>query len=356
MRSHVEWLESLSPWPEEFGLERMRALVAQLGDPQRAYPAIHVVGTNGKSTATRTIEELLAAEGLAVGAYLSPHVRGWSERIRVRGAEAELEPALERVRTDAAELGATQFEVLTAAALAEFVAAGVDVAVVEAGLGGRLDATNVLDARVVLLTNVSLEHTDVLGGTREAIAGEKLAVARPEAVVVLGEPEWAALVPGRRIVAGGAREAAEAFLGRPVTAEVDVELPGRLELRAEQPLELWDGAHNPAGAEYLAARAAGREWVIVASILQDKDVEGMLRTLRRLGTSFVATISSNPRALAAPELAALAAPVFDRVEALADPAEAVARARELAGPDGAVLVTGSLYLLSDLSDRLQGVP
>jgi dihydrofolate synthase/folylpolyglutamate synthase len=283
-------------------------------------------------------------------------VRGWSERIRVRGEEADFGRALERVRASAEELGATQFEALTAAALAEFSASAVDVAVVEAGLGGRLDATNVLDAPVVLLTNVSLDHTDVLGSTREEIAREKLAVAGPRATVVLGEPEWAPLVPGRRVVPGGAREAAEAFLGRPVTAEVEVELPGRLELRGEEPLELWDGAHNPAGVEYLAARAAGRAWVVVVSVLEDKDVDAMLRTLSRLGTSLVATTSSNPRALAARDLARGAGRYFDDVEIREDPTQAVARARELAEAGGAVLVTGSLYLLADLSVRLQGVP
>src|SRR5436190_13388052 len=137
----------------------MRRLLHDLGDPQRAYPSIHVVGTNGKGTATRTIEALLTADGLHVGAYLSPHVRSWSERIRVGGAEADFEDALERVRPHAE--GATQFEVLTAAALAEFREQAVDVAVVEAGLGGRLDATTVVGAPVVLLTNVALDHTDV---------------------------------------------------------------------------------------------------------------------------------------------------------------------------------------------------
>src|SRR5438552_10889973 len=162
MRSHVDWLESLSPWPEEFGLGRMRELLAELGEPQRAYPAIHVVGTNGKSTATRRAAAFLAREGLSVGAYTSPHVSGWSERIQVDGADADFEAAVERVRGAAEHVRATQFETLTAAAMSEFSAAGVVVAVVEAGLGGRLDATNVLDAAVVALTNVSLDHTDVL--------------------------------------------------------------------------------------------------------------------------------------------------------------------------------------------------
>src|SRR6187455_194824 len=162
MPSQLDWLESLSPWPEEFGLGRMQALLAELGEPQRAYPTIHVVGTNGKSTATRRAAAFLGREGLRAGAYTSPHVEGWSERIQVDGEEADFDVALERVRRAAERIGATQFEVLTAAALAEFAAAEVDAAVVEAGLGGRLDATNVLAARVVALTNVALDHMDVL--------------------------------------------------------------------------------------------------------------------------------------------------------------------------------------------------
>src|SRR3954471_3375291 len=190
MPSAVEWLVSLSPWPEEFGLGRMHALLAELGEPQRAYPAIHVVGTNGKSTATRRAAAFLAREGLSTGAYPSPHASGWGERIQVDGEDADVERALERVRGPAERLMATQFEVLTAAALADFANAGVDVAVAEAGLGGRLDATNVLEARFVVLTNVTLDHTDVLGDTREAIAAEKLAVVGRGSTVVLGEPEW----------------------------------------------------------------------------------------------------------------------------------------------------------------------
>jgi dihydrofolate synthase/folylpolyglutamate synthase len=338
--SAVSWIESLSPWPEQFGLERMRKLVRELGQPRRAYPAIHVVGTNGKGTATRTIEELLAGEGLRVGAYLSPHVRSWSERIRVDGGEADFERAVERVRPHAE--GATQFEVLTAAALTEFREQQVDVAVVEAGLGGRHDATNVIDAKVILLTNVALEHTDVLGETREAIAGEKLAVAGPGATVVLGEPEWAPLVPANDVIRGGAREAAQAFLGRPIEREVKVSLPGRLEWRG--PDELWDGAHNPSGVDWLLERLPRRDWTVVASILEDKDADAMLAALGRAGRTFVATRSSNSRAFAEKELARRAEPYFEHVETDPDPHHAVARARAL----GPVVVTGSLYLLADL--------
>src|SRR4051812_35636500 len=138
----TDWVAALSPWPEEFGLDRMRALLAELDDPQLAYPAVHVVGTNGKSTTTRMAAALLRDAGLRVGAYTSPHVAGWGERLDTDANG--FERAVRRVRAPAERLGATQFEVLTAAALADFAERDVEAAVVEAGLGGRLDATNVL--------------------------------------------------------------------------------------------------------------------------------------------------------------------------------------------------------------------
>jgi dihydrofolate synthase/folylpolyglutamate synthase len=341
-----DWLDSLDPWPREgFGLDRMRGLLAELGDPQAAYPAIHVVGTNGKSTATVTIEQLLLAEGLSVGSTISPHVVGWSERIRVDREEVDFEEAVARVRAPAERIGATQFEIVTAAALAAFAQARVDVAVVEAGLGGRLDATNVLRARVVLLTNVGLDHTDVLGATLEAIAREKLAVAPADGVVVLPDRTYAYLVPGREIVLGGAREAAEAFLGRTIATTVEALLPGRLERREG---EVRDGAHNPDGVRYLLERLPRGEYTIVASILADKDADAMLRELRRAGRTFVATRASSARALPPEQLADLARRHFEHVEAVDDPLVALVRAHELGEP---VLVTGSLYLLGDLAQE-----
>lgn len=359
--SATDWVASLSPWPAEgFGLERMRGLLSALGDPQLRFPAVHVVGTNGKSTTARMTEEILADAGLAVGTYLSPHVRGWSERIRVRGAEVDFERAAARIRPQAEAAGATQFEALTAAALLAFADAGVDAAVVEAGLGGRHDATNVLRTRVVVLTSVALDHMDVLGDTREAIAAEKLAVVQPGCAVVLSEPEWRELAEenGAGDVVLTARSnlalaaaAAEAFLGRPVDLHVaeDVTLPGRLERRGERPLEIWDGAHNLAGVGYLLPRLPTREYVLVCSILQDKRPELMLRALSVLGGTLVATQSANARAVPAGELAVRAEPYFRHVESDPDPAEARRRALALAGPAGAVLVTGSLYLLAELN-------
>jgi dihydrofolate synthase/folylpolyglutamate synthase len=341
----------------------MRTLLRELGDPQERFPAVHVVGTNGKSTTTRLTEALLADAGLSVGAYLSPHVRGWGERIRVGGEEADFEAAVAAVRGAAEAVGATQFEALTAAALVTFAEAGVDVAVVEAGLGGRHDATNVLRTRVVVLTSVALDHMDVLGETREAIAAEKLAVVQPGCMVVLGEPEWRELAEenGAAVVVVTGRSnlalavaAAESFLGRPVDphAADTVTLPGRLERRGERPLEIWDGAHNLAGVGWLLPRlpqAPAGGWTVLASILRDKRPGMMLEALSVLGPTLVATESTNGRTLPAAELAALGSAHFDRVETVPEPGAARARALELAGEKGALLVTGSLYLLADLS-------
>jgi dihydrofolate synthase/folylpolyglutamate synthase len=276
-------------------------------------------------------------------------VSGWAERIRVGGREADVERAIERVRPQAVSLEATQFETLTAAALLAFADAGVEAAAVEAGLGGRHDATNVLVSPVQVLTNVALEHVDVLGSTREAIAEEKLAVVRPGATVVLGEPEWERLASrngaARVVVELGGNEAlggaaVAAFLGRPVEP-VHVQLPGRLDRHGD---EIWDGAHTPEAVRHIAARlpAIGS---IVVSLLADKDVAGVLRELAGIAPILVATRSSNPRALPAGKLAECARPFFARVEVAESPETALVLAHRLGKP---VLVTGSLYLLADL--------
>ena len=242
--SSVAWLESLSPWPTDgFGTERMLELLERLGDPQRSFRAVHVVGTKGKSTAARRIARTIGGP-----AYTSPHVAGWHERLDTD--PDGFERAVARVRADAQAVGATQFEALTAAAFADFAERDASVAAVEAGLGGRHDATNVIDAPVVLLTNVDLEHTDVLGDTREQIATEKLAVAGTQATVVLPDDEFAYLVPGA-VQIGGAEEAAEAFLGRRIAlADALAPRPARAPRRR--------GARRCAHARggRLAARAA----------------------------------------------------------------------------------------------------
>jgi dihydrofolate synthase/folylpolyglutamate synthase len=339
MQSAVDWLAGLSPWPTDgFGTDRMLVLLARLDHPQRSFDAIHVVGTKGKSTAARRLAATIG--GLA---YTSPHVSGWHERLQTD--PAGLEAAIARVRADAEAVSATQFETLTAAAFLDFKERGIESAAIEAGLGGRHDATNVIDARVVLLTNVGLEHTEVLGSTREAIAAEKLAVAAPGATVVLPDDEFAGLVPGADVRVGGAREAAEAFLGRPVEL-ADASLPGRLEVRGR---EVRDGAHTPEAADWLLERLPEPGgYVVVASILEDKDAPGILERLARAGDTLVATRSSNGRALPAAALAERGRTAFASVAQFDVPAEALDYARGLGRP---VLVTGSLYLLADLAGK-----
>ncbi|HEX3807054.1 MAG TPA: Mur ligase family protein [Gaiellaceae bacterium] len=332
----VAWLESLSPWPKDgFGTERMLALLERLGDPQKSFDAVHVVGTKGKSTAARRIARTIGGP-----AYTSPHVSGWHERLDTD--PAGFERAVARVRRAAQELNATQFEVVTAAAFADFAERGATVAAIEAGLGGRHDATNVIDARVVLLTNVGLEHTEVLGETREAIAAEKLAVAGPQATVVLPDEEFAHLVAGATVT-GGAQEAVDAFLGRHVDL-AEASLPGRLELRRD---EVRDGAHTPEAADWLLERLPEpHDYVVVASILGDKDAAALLDRFARAGRTLVATQSANPRALPAEAVAELGRSRFAVVETVPDPQAALERAHSLGER---VLVTGSLYLLADLA-------
>ena len=259
-----------------------------------------------------------SARGCRSGATVSPHVRSWAERITVDGEEADFEAAIARVRPEAEAQEATQFETICAAAFAEFAARDVDVAVVEAGLGGRLDATNVLRSHVVLLTNVGLEHTDVLGETREEIAAEKLAVVQEGTIAVLPDEEFAHLA-GPNVVVGGAREAAEAFLGRPSSATVEVALPGRLERRGDEVL----GRRAQRGRRRLARR---RGSTAPTTPSWPRSSATRMRTRcsprwPRPGRRLVATQSSNARALPAEELARLAARHFAEVELEPDPAQ-----------------------------------
>ena len=382
-----------------FGLDRMRRLLTALGHPERSFESIHVVGTNGKSSTTRMIAAILAHHGLRTGAYLSPHLLSYGERIRID--DADLAPrafaaAVSRV-AHAAELvdrslkegeRVTQFELLTAAAYSEMAERGVEVAVIEAGLGGRFDATNVIPSKVQVLTSVGLEHTRWLGPTITAIAGEKLDVVQEGAKLVLGHglhPEAAASAeaiaaerraeviraPSDPLVAVGAPgafqrrnfalalTAAEAYLGELDEAAVSaaaasVRVPGRLQVIAEHPLTLIDGAHNPEAIEALAEALPEvlgdrRPRVAVISILDDKDAARMLATLLRDCDAVVFTSSQNPRALPPPTLHSLAGQLGGPpAEVLGEPRAALARARELAGTSGSVVVTGSIYLISDV--------
>jgi dihydrofolate synthase/folylpolyglutamate synthase len=375
-----EHLLSLELFGMRFGLERMRRLLTALGSPQERFRAVHVVGTNGKSSTVRFTAALLEAAGVRTGSYLSPHLTTFAERIRIGDRDltgAEFGAAIQRAAAAAAKVDrtspdgerVTQFELLTAAAFAELARAGVEVAVVEAGLGGRYDATNVLGVDVVVLTNVGLEHTRWLGPTIADIAGEKLAVVRPGATLVLGEsdPDVVALaeatgativrpepveidLPGyQRRNFAAANAAASALLGRLVTVfPSDLSVPGRLQVIDHDPLTIVDGAHNAPGIAALA-ESVPEGTVAVVSILDDKDAAAMLRALAPRLQAAVFTRAPNPRALPPATLADLASKVGDvRSEIEPEPRAALRRARQLAGEHGTVLATGSIYLVADL--------
>src|SRR4051812_40268094 len=274
-----------------FGLDRMHKLMTVLGMPQRRFASIHVVGSNGKSSTTRMIAAILERHGVATGTYTSPHLRSFAERIEVGGCPLfgpEFAAAVERVaraarlvdRTLDDDDRVTQFEALTAAAYTELARRGVEVAVIEAGLGGRYDATNVIPSKVQVLTGVGLEHTRWLGPTLKDIAAEKLDVVRDHSTLVVGPLDPASLEVAERVVAerhatlvrapahaglplrasGGfqrqnfaiALAAAEAFVGAGelsaesvAAAAGETMIHGRVEVVAERPRTVLDGAHNP---------------------------------------------------------------------------------------------------------------
>jgi dihydrofolate synthase/folylpolyglutamate synthase len=409
-RAAEEYLLGLELFGMRFGLDRMRKLMTVLGMPQRRFASIHVVGSNGKSSTARMIAAILERHGLRTGSYTSPHLDSFAERIEVRErplSEAAFGRAVGRVAR-AAELvnrtlpeddEVTQFEALTAAAYHELARSGVEVAVIEAGLGGRYDATNVIPSAVQVLTTVGLEHTRWLGPTIEHIAREKLAVVRDHAVLVTGP-----LVPAARRVAvevAAARHARHVEASEPwrgplraagrfqrtnfavaaaaaaacrgefgplsgpnapsVAAAVaraarELVVPGRLERIADDPLTVVDSAHNPQGARALAEAlpevVGERRLTGVVSILDDKDAAAMLSALLPAFKRVVFTRSSNPRALPPATLASLSAQLGGpEAETVPDPRAALRRAQ---AHGDAVLATGSIYLVADLVRRRAG--
>jgi dihydrofolate synthase / folylpolyglutamate synthase len=397
-------LRSLELFGMRFGLDRMRRMMTALGSPERRFQSVQVLGTNGKSSTTRMAAAILQRHGLRTGAYLSPHLVSYRERVLIDGREldtdefadsiARASAAAERVnRTLAEDDHVTQFELLTAAAFWRMAERDLDVAVVEAGLGGRFDATSVLEPAVTVLTNVGLEHTRWLGPTLTDIAEEKLAAVPQDGVLVLGgglAPEAMAVAErvagerGARIVraeeleagvelsAAGdfqranfasARTAADAYLQRQGRAleEAAVEqaagattIPGRLQLLDAQPLTILDGAHNPhavrALVDSLAALVGARPLGLVLGVLEDKDASAMLATLLPLCERAWFTAPPSSRALSPAALESLARQLgFAAAESEPKPARALAAAQRWASATGgAVLATGSVYLVGDL--------
>ena len=410
-------------------LDRMRPLVELLGSPQRDFQVIHITGTNGKTTTTNMIACLLAARGLSVGTYTSPHLEVINERIawaRGPGTPGGMpqpigDDALAAVLSVVAAVEGmvpeppSYFEILTAAAYRFFADEAVDVAVVEVGMGGTWDATNVADATVAVVTNVSLDHTEYLGPTRADIAAEKAGIVKPGATLVLGEtdpelePIFVARGPGRilrrdddfaasdvRLALGGhlvdlrtpgrgylgvqlpihgafqadnaalALAAAEAFLDGPLERDVVDEAfggfrsAGRLEVVGRSPLVILDGAHNVAGAEALMT-ALSEEFpssprTLVVGLLREKDPALMLTALgAHLAARVIAVPPPTARALDPEELAAVARNELgiSGVEVAPSVGEGLRRAVADAGPEDQVIVTGSLYVVGEARATLE---
>ncbi len=415
--SHTNW-ESAVPGPSAIPtLERIGSLCRILGDPQLAFRVIHLTGTNGKGSTLKIIAELLDAYGLSVGTYTSPDLGRVNERIARAGDPISDEDLAEQLSALAGiepmlDARPTRFELLTAAAFRWFADIAVDVAVVEVGVGGRWDATNVVQPEVAAITNVSYDHVEILGPELTDIAREKAGIIKRASHVVVGEtrPELVDIFrdvarrqgaagiwvrgadfacDSNRVAVGGrlvdlrtpgevykeiflsmrgahqgdnaacALACVEAFFGRPVPHDMVVstlgaiEMPGRLEVVGHEPLVLLDGAHNVAGMETLATSleeevSVDGTTVLVVGMLGGRDPIAMLRPL---GTgsvrSVVACTAPSPRAQPAEKIAAAATSLGFDVTVAGDVGEALDRAVRIAGPDGMVVVAGSLYVVAE---------
>jgi dihydrofolate synthase/folylpolyglutamate synthase len=418
----IEYLFGLQKHGIKFGLSNSRELMRLLGDPHERFRSVHIAGTNGKGSTAAFLAGMLMAAGYRVGLYTSPHLVSFTERIRINGTpvtEARVVELAERVRSRYEGLTPagggpfmpTFFEVTTAMAFAHFAEERIDVAVIEAGMGGRLDSTNVIAPMVSVITNIDVEHTEYLGDTIEKIAGEKAGIIKqgipvvtgaiqPEAVAVIERaaaaagsamfrmskdfsaekltagPEQifdyrgiAARLAGLRITMLGQHQIGNACLalaaaecvrkagmampdGAIRTGLATAAWEGRLERVAERPDVYLDGAHNPASARVLAdalreLRKKYRRLVLVLGILMDKDYRGIIGQLAPLADRVVVTKPQYSRALDVHSLAAEIRALHDDTVSAASVAEAIEAARGDAGPDGLVVITGSLYTVGD---------
>lgn len=380
-------------------LEPIRAMCAAMGNPQKRYRCVQVAGTNGKSSTTRMIAALLHAQGLRVGLYVSPHLVKYPERIEIDGRVVSDESFARGIEAalDAAAHGhveATEFELLTAAALWLFAQEGADWAVLECGLGGRWDATSVVNPQVAVITGVALEHTAILGDTIEKIATEKAAIIKPgckavfahglaarevferqaqqvcvpyenanlEAIIPF-EGELASLPVYQRSNLATALAAVTAALGHAPSPESvrmalsELVIPGRFEILQHDPLVIIDAAHNPQSAHVLAGelqclfeRARGFDSpprpALLLGVLDDKDARGIIRELCPLFSRIVVTASSSPRSIPAVELAAL---VEEECGMRPEIATSISEARELLRHEP-VIATGSITVAGEVKD------
>lgn len=407
--THIN-LEATAGLIHGLSLDHMRSLVGVLGDPQESFRVIHVTGTNGKGSTARMITSLLVEHGLSVGTYSSPHLQRVNERLCWNG-EPISDEDFASVVTDVARVAPlsgitpSYFELLTASALLWFAESAVDVAVIEVGMLGRYDATNVCEADVAVITNIGRDHTDGEGEWEQAIATEKAGIITPTSTLVTGvtDPKLRAIFdaegPERTFAAGsdfevvndlyavgghlvdlrtpfgtyddllvplhGAHQsenavaaivAVESFFDRALDDSVVesafqlVTMPGRFEVLAHSPLLIIDGAHNPDGAG-VASRTlrdefdvAGRR-VLVLGMLGVRDVVQMLESFEvRQADLVIACTPRSPRAVPASDIAAVVRAMGVMVEQIDDVATAVQRAIDISTEDDVVLIAGSLYV------------
>jgi dihydrofolate synthase/folylpolyglutamate synthase len=408
--AHINLEAKAGRW-EGLSLARIRAITGVMGDPQQSYPVVHVTGTNGKGSTVLMITELLKARGLRVGTYMSPHLERINERIRMDAEpidDAGFADAISEVARLEPLIGErlSYFEVLTAAALGWFATEAVDVAVIEVGLLGRWDATNIVDAQVAVITNIGRDHTDGVGDWRAAIAAEKAGIIKPGSTVVLGETapelrpiflaeEHAELIERDRdfgctsnqLAVGGrlldvraphrsyddvflrlhgahqgdnaaiALAATEAFFGGPLEEDVvseafsSIKVPGRFEIMRRAPAVVIDAAHNPDGAR-VAARTLDEDFgesrarIMVIGLLQGRDIDLMLDELQAARAELVIACAPDwPRAYPASDIGAVARAKGVAVEEVPDVEDAVRRALAVATDEDLVFVTGSSYVV-----------
>ena len=399
-------------------IDTITAFCAALGDPQHACPSIHLTGTNGKGSTAQMISRLLVSSGLTVGTYTSPHLERINERISRNLEPISDEDFAEQIAAIADLEGIlairpSYFEIVTAAAFRWFADVAVDVMVIEVGLLGKWDATNVVDATVAVVTNIGMDHNEFAGPTLEHIAREKAGIIKPGSATVVGEtrPELVSIfreaggatmlaygedydLDGNRLAIGGrlldirtpttiytdvyvplhgahqgrnaaaALVAVETFFAAPLQEEVvlegfgEVTMPGRFEVLGRQPLTIVDGAHNPAGADICAQvffqdfDPDGRRILVVGTL---RDPEQMLAALRADEFDIVFTCTApSPRGVKATEVADAARRLgCDDVYVFDTVEDACRRAMEYADGDDAVLVTGSLYIAGAARPVLQ---
>ena len=407
--SPLERLFALEQFGIKLGLDNIRAILAALGHPERAWRSVHIAGTNGKGSVTAMVERGLRAAGLKTGRYTSPHLDVIEERVAING-EAVDRPTFaattavvfaavdEATRTGALTVVPTFFEVSTAVAFEIFRQAQVDVAIVEVGLGGRFDATNVLTPEVTAITSIALDHERHLGTTLSQIAFEKAGIAKPDTPLVVGRlpgeaarriatvaaavsaplidahgtttdrvyPPLKLALPGRHQLENAAVAVAvlETWSARvsfvPTSAIVagltDCRWPARLEwLRLAGGGELLiDAAHNPAGAAALATYLQDTDLApipMVLAVMEDKDLAGMVQPLRPVAAAFVATTVPHARARTAESLAAALRVLAPKLPIEVEPEPEAAVARALARSPRAV-AAGSIYLIGPLRARL----